>query len=152
MKELNEIIKIADIHADRIKISLTRLSSFLPFNADKIKSITEDQLLLTDLLVHRFGKLQDLLGNKIIDGFLESIDEYSQELSMLDKIHKLERLEIIEDAEIWKEMRRIRNHVTHEYPDHPDFTADDLNKIATFAPILLQILDRIKEKLKIKHD
>lgn len=74
-------------------MALKGLGPSLPCNAYKIESITEDKLLLIDLLVHRFGKLQDLLGNKIIDGFLELIDEYSPQLSMLDKIHKLERLE-----------------------------------------------------------
>lgn len=148
MKELCEIIKIADIHAERIKMALTGLSPILPFNAYKIESITDDKLLLTDLLVHRFGKLQDLLGNKIIDEFLELINEYSPKLSMLDKIHKLERLEIVEDAEVWKEMRKVRNHVTHEYPEHPDFTAADLNNIIKLAPELLKILDNIKTRIK----
>lgn len=147
MKELHEIIKIADVHAKRINLALTGLNPVLPFNAYKIKSITDEQLLLTDLLVHRFGKLQDLLGNKIIDGFLELIDEYSPKLSMLDKIHKLERLEILEDVELWKEMRKVRNHITHEYPEHPDFTAADLNSIIKLAPKLLKILDNIKSKI-----
>ena len=39
--------------------------------------------------------LQDLLGNKIINEFLNLIDENALNLSMLDKIHKLERLEIV---------------------------------------------------------
>jgi uncharacterized protein with HEPN domain len=66
---------------------------------------------------------------------------------MLDKIHKLERLEIIENALIWKEMRNVRNHVTHEYPDHPHFTAADLNKIIMLAPELLKILDNIQNRI-----
>lgn len=147
MNKLNEIIKIADIHAERIRMALAELKPILPFDASKVESITADNLLLTDLLVHRFGKLQDLLGNKIIDGFLEFIDEYSPQLSMLDKIHKLEKLEIIEDTELWKAMRKVRNHVTHEYPNHPEFTASDLNTIITLAPHLLKILDNIKIRI-----
>ena len=150
MTEINEIIKIADIHADRIKMALNELQPLLPFNAQEIEALEKETLLLTDLLVHRFGKLQDLLGNKIINEFLILIDEYDPRLSMLDKIHKLERLEIIEDAELWKEMRKVRNHVTHEYPDHPDFTAKDLNKIVALAPELIQILENIKSRLLLR--
>jgi hypothetical protein len=149
MNKLSEMIKIADIHAKRIKMAITALEPSFPFTKYKIEALEENKLLLTDLLVHRFGKLQDLLGNKIIDGFLESIDEYSQNLSMLDKIHKLEQLEIIEDAELWKEMRKIRNHITHEYPEHPEFTAADLNKMINLSPYLLRILENIKVKMKI---
>jgi uncharacterized protein YutE (UPF0331/DUF86 family) len=148
MIELGEMIKIADVHAERIKMALAELEQLLPFNADKVELLAKDKLLLTDLLVHRFGKLQDLLGNKIINEFLKFIDEYAANLSMLDKIYKLERLEIIEDAELWKEMRKVRNHITHEYPDHPDFTAADLNKIIELAPHLLKILDNIKIRIK----
>ncbi len=144
MREFNEIVKIANIHADRIAMALKELQPLLPFDASKVTSLSKDTLLLTDLLVHRFGKLQDLLGNKVINEFLISVDEYAENLSMLDKIYKLERLGIIEDAELWKEMRRVRNHLTHEYPDHPDFTAADLNKIVELAPKLLEILHNIK--------
>lgn len=41
-------------------------------------------------------------------------------------------------------MRKVRNHLTHEYPDHPDFTAADLNQIAKLTPELLNILNNVK--------
>ena len=144
MTEFHEILKIADIHAARIKMALNKLNPSLPFDASKITSLTEKELLLTDLLVYRFGKLQDLLGNKIINEFLKIIDEYADNLTMLDKVNKLERLEIIKNVELWKEMRKIRNHVANEYPEHPELTAEYLNTIIRLSPNLLQILDNIK--------
>lgn len=151
MNALHEIIKIADIHANRIKMALNELQHHLPFEAIKISSFTERDLLLTDLLVNRFGKLHDLLGNKIIDEFLITYEEYADNLTMLDKIHKLERLEIIEDSELWKEMRRARNHAAHEYPDHPELTAEHLNQIIKLSPKLLAILDNIKNRININE-
>lgn len=141
---LFEIIKIADIHAARIQMALNDLKEILPFDQNKISTIEKQNLLLIELLVSRFGQLQDLLGTKLIDIFLQEQAENIDGLSMLDKIHKLERLEIIEDAEIWKEMRQARNHAVHEYPDHPELTADYLNQLVALTPQLLEILNRIK--------
>ena len=59
MKELKEMLKIADIHADRINMALAKLNKILPFTKENIIAINEQELLLTDFLVHRFGKLQD---------------------------------------------------------------------------------------------
>lgn len=147
MIELREMLKIADVHANRIMMALNALDSLFPLDAKKIESLSQENLLMTDLLVHRFGKLQDLLGSKIINEFLVCIDEYESNLSMLDKVHKLERLEIIEDSELWKEMRKVRNHVTHEYPNHPEFTAADLNKMIELAPKLIKILENIQNRV-----
>ena len=152
MSKLNQMIKIAEIHADRIKIALNALLDIVPFDAYKVENLSQEELLLTDFLVHRFGKLQDLLGHKIIDEFLEYIGEYRANLSMLDKINKLERLEIIEDSTLWREMRNIRNHITHEYPEHPELTAFDLNKIVDLAPVLLRILENIKIRIGERND
>lgn len=149
MNKLLEMIKIASMHVERIQMALDGLQVLIPFDAAKIQSLTTQDLLFTDLLVHRFGKLQDILGHKILNEFLMHVDEYEDTLSMLDKIHKLERLGIIDDAEKWKEMRNLRNHVTHEYPDHPDYTAHDLNKIVQFAPVLVDILNTIKRRLDL---
>lgn len=147
MTALKEIIKIADIHADRIKMALNKLDCFLPLNQEKIIAISDEQLLLTDFLVHRFGKLQDLLGSKIIDQFLIQCDEYAENLSMIDKINKLERLEIIENANLWKEMRLARNHAAHEYPGQPELTVEYLTSVIRLAPKLIDILNKIKAKL-----
>lgn len=143
---LFEIIKIADIHAARINMALEDLKVVLPFDQHKIGTIQKQNLLLIELLVSRFGQLQDLLGVKIIDTFLKDQAENIDGLTMLDKIHKLERLGIIEDAAIWKDMRQARNHAVHEYPDHPELTANYLNQVVALAPKLLDILNKIKAR------
>lgn len=146
MNELSEIIKIADIHADRIRMALYRLSSILPFDEQKVLSFTEQDLLLTDLLVNRFGKLQDIIGKTIIDMFLDSVEELSDGATMLDKINQLERMSIINNASTWKDMRKAHNHAAHEYPDKPALTAKYLNDIVDLAPKLIDILNNIKKK------
>ena len=98
------------------------------------------------MLVSRFGKLQDLIGSKIIDLFFEGQGENIDNFTALDKINKLEKIGIIEDSEIWKEMRKVRNHISHESPDNPELTAKYLNQIVDMVPQLIEILNRLKRE------
>lgn len=147
MNELNEMIKVADIHAQRMHIALGKLAGLVPFDAEKVRVFTEQDILLTDLLVNRFGKLQDFLGTKLIHAFLLSVGEVIDHLTMIDKINLLERLRIIDTADLWKEMRKARNHATHEYPDDPHLTAESLNHIMLLSPHLLNILENLKRAI-----
>ena len=146
MNTLNEMIKIAEIHIDRITLATEALKKIFPLDADKAARLNQQELLWVELLVSRFAKLQDFLGKTLIDSFLSSIGEYTDNATMIDKINLLERLEIIESAELWKAMREAGNHISHEYPEHPELTARYLNQIFDLAPKLLSILDKIKHK------
>lgn len=144
MNKFNEVIKIADIHATRINQAIDKIGHLFPMPEHSVKSMDEQSMLWTDLLVNRFGKLQDLIGSKIIDLFFEQAGDNIDGLTTIDKLHKLEKLNIINDANIWKTMRRVRNYVAHEYPDHPEIMAQHLNQIFTLTPKLLHIYERIK--------
>ena len=146
MNILAEIIKIAEIHAYRIDFALKGLEQRLPFDANKLQSLTEHEFLLTELLVNRFSKLQDLIGTKIIDAFLTIKEEMIENLTMIDKLNKLERFGIIDHVATWRKMREVRNHLAHEYPSIPEITADYLNQLVMLSQELLKILKTIKEK------
>jgi len=130
----------------RIALAQDKISKLFPFDAEKVKNITEDTLPWIDLLINRFGKLQDIIGAKLIDVFLEQQQESSSHLSMVDKINKLERLELIK-LELWTKMRDARNHVSHEYPNEPALTAFYLNEIVDLTPQLIQFYMRLKNKI-----
>jgi uncharacterized protein with HEPN domain len=144
MSTFDEMLKIADIHVDRITMALDDLRLIFPLNQDKILNFSKNEVMLVELLLSRFAKLQDYMGEVIFDHFLRSTGDYKSNLTMIDKINKLERLEVIEDAEIWKKMRRIRNHISHEYPDHPELMAQYINQVFELAPQLIEILNHIK--------
>lgn len=65
-------------------------------------------------------------------------------MTMVDKIHTLERLGMIDRFDVWDDMRKIRNHIAHEYPDHPELNAIYLNQVYDLAPKLLATLERMK--------
>jgi hypothetical protein len=146
MNKITEIIKIADIHATRMRYAITKLGNFFPISELKMSNISEQDFLLLELLVNRFSKLQDFIGAKLIDAFLESKGELINNMTMIDKINKLEKLNIIDNANLWFKMREIRNHLAHEYPDHPEITAKYLNQVFNLAPELLSWFENIKDK------
>jgi hypothetical protein len=57
MTELDNMLQIANIQTARLNMALDKLSKSFPFTKEKITTMTEDELLLTDFLIHRFGKL-----------------------------------------------------------------------------------------------
>jgi hypothetical protein len=147
MTELNAILKIADLHAQRIKSALRHIEHLFPINSQILQNFSEEDLAWIDLLINRFGKLQDIIGTKIIDLFLGSQQENVEGLTILDKVNRLEGLGLIENAELWKEMRRTRNHIAHEYPDTPSLMAKYLNQIFELTPKLLIIFANIKARM-----
>lgn len=147
MNKLEEMFKVSEIHAKRITLALIELKPLFPLNQEKVLNLSNQNLLWIELLISRFSKLQDFIGRKMIDEFLRMTKDYSENLTMVEKLNKLECLEIIESPDLWEQMREARNHIAHEYPDEPALTAKYLNQIFYFAPKLLQILDRIKNRI-----
>jgi len=147
MNNLAEFIKTADIHASRVRYAIDQLANLFPISGLTIDKTLEQDFLLIELLVSRFSKLQDFIGTKLTDAFLESQGEVINNMTTIDKINKLEKLNIIDDANLWFEMREIRNHLTHEHPDHPEITARYLNQMFNLAPKLLLLLENIKKRI-----
>lgn len=143
--KLNEFLKIADIHVDRINFALRKLNKTFPLQENEIVDIDENDIPLFELLVSRFAKLQDFIGRKIIDKYLQTQGEYSEKHTMLDKLNLLEKFGIIESVQEWQKMREVRNHLTDEYPDHPELTAKYLNQLYDLTPKFILIFERIKK-------
>ena len=147
-KNLKEILEVADIHVNRIKLAETKIQALYPFDADKIRVLDDNALAWIEVLIHRFGKLQDLIGSKLIDVFLDLNQESMPTQTMLDKLNKLERLGIVK-IDLWTQMRDARNHVAHEYPNDPALTAFYLNQIIDLIPKLLELYRTLNDKIII---
>lgn len=144
---LQSALEIAQIHAKRLTYAKEKLSPIFPITADKLTSLTNEELLLLELLTSRFAKLQDFMGAKLFSLFLESTGEVTDEMTFLDKIHKLEKLNIVDNADDWMMMRQVRNHLSHEYPDQPQLTAEYLNQAYGLVSKLLNCLNKISIKM-----
>lgn len=90
-------------------------------------------------MTNRFSKLQDMIGTKIFHLFFDTVGENDEHLSMLDKLHKLEKLSILSNKNIWLQIKELRNHLAHEYPDQPGLTAEFLNQTHALSYTLINI-------------
>lgn len=146
MNKFWQLIDIADIHANRLTMALEKLKGVFPISPIAVEKMQDEQLLLTEMLTSRFAKLQDFIGNKLVDAFLGLKGEVTANLSMIDKLNKLERLDIIFSSENWLKSRELRNHLAQEYPGHPEITAKFLNEVYQMAPDLLSLFKNMKDK------
>lgn len=149
---VDSMINISKIHSERLSLAIEKLAPIFPISATKIQALNEHEFLLLELLTNRFAKLQDFIGSKLIDIYLESVGESLESLTILDKVHKLEKFHVIEDGDTWMEMRQLRNHLSHEYPDHPEITAAYLNEAYISSQQLLQYLQNILKALEVAED
>ena len=83
---------------------------------------------------------------------MECLGERVDSMSFIDKLNKLEKLEILPSAQWWKNLRVIRNALTHEYPDNPEFMVKILNETVAEAKSLINfwytLMDYIDTKVK----
>jgi hypothetical protein len=85
-----------------------------------IEAVETDRHLrqLTDQLLFRFIKLQDVIGERLVPATLARLAEPYENWPMRDRLDRLERLGYV-DVEQWLRWREARNRLAHEYPDAP---------------------------------
>lgn len=142
-ENIQSYMNIVNTHTKRLQFALDGLSQYVPFTDELISNMSDIQFMYFEVLTNRFSKLQDYLGNKIFDLVLERYKEDIQGMSMIDKLNRLEKIGIIDSAEFWDQLRDLRNHLTHEYPDHPELTAKYLNKTFSLSTPLINLATKM---------
>jgi len=72
-------------------------------------------------------------------------------MSLLDELDKLEKLEIVENADEWMRFRKIRNILTHEYPDNAEQISQGIIAALTSFVSIGKILENIAHYIKTKN-
>jgi uncharacterized protein with HEPN domain len=144
------IIHVSKIHEQRLLEALALISALFPMDVNKIQNLTQPQLFALEVVTGRFAKLQDLMGAKLFDLCLSSIGETTDGLTMIDKANKLEKFSVLDNAHWWMDMRKLRNNLTHEYPDQPEIAASILNKMYNTIPPMLNFYNKMVEKIQAR--
>jgi hypothetical protein len=147
-KAIKSLIEIAKQHRHRLLYVISHLTELFPLTAEKVANLTDKEFIYVDLLVSRFCRLQDFMGAKFINLILDELDEFSDSMTIIDKLNKLEKFRLIKDARLWREIRNLRNHLIHEYPNHPERLALYLNEAYKLSFELLEVLDNLLTKLE----
>jgi len=146
--KVKSLIEIARIHESHLLYALNNLADIFPMTEEKVAHLTRQEFLLVDFLINRFCRLQDFMGSSLVNAVLIQLNEFADDLTMIDKMNKLEKFHLIKDARLWQEVRKLRNHLIHEYPDHPELVAQFLNQAYPLSFDLLEILNNILKKLE----
>ena len=125
MMTLTQVTQELEIHFKRIDALLPELQSYMPFKEADFEEI--EKIKTIDSFIYRFSKIQDRMGEKFFPLVLAELYEYKRTMALIDVLHRLEKLELLESSDKWIEYRKLRNTLTHEYPDNEDEIIEAIN-------------------------
>lgn len=145
-------IDVCNMHKVRIEMAYDTLLQNYPFTTEKIANLDPLQLGMAEILINRFSKLQDTIGQKIFPQFLTLLGEDIYQKTFIDRLNMLEKLGIIDDANQWQSYRDARNAATHEYPDNLGRMADNLNHVMTLSQELITFWKKLNQLIISKTE
>jgi hypothetical protein len=145
--KLEKLFAECDKHLGRINRAHTKMSGFMPLDANKYQQLGDDEIEHIDQFLFRFAKLQDAIGEKLFVLLLEFLQEEGIKAKpFVDILNRLEQLGILEDKNVWLALRKIRNNIAHQYEDEPQLAAEALNAIYAAKPSLEKIYVALKAR------
>lgn len=107
------------------------------FTLESARQIEIDPILAErlDAFVSRFGRLQDMVGDKLLPTLLAAMAEKTG--PAIDNLDKAEKFGLIQSADEWMVMRRLRNQMVHEYIEDLTVLASALRSGHAFVPTLV---------------
>ena len=139
MDRLILFIKEGEIHTQKIKKALNKLPK-------TIHNIEEYEETL-DSLAFRLSRLQGLLGEKIFKEYLNFTLRDTEGKDFLEILRMLEKEGILNIQE-WREFRKIRNFIFHDYPLDEEEKLEAINFLINNAQKLINIFETIKAKVE----
>lgn len=138
---INDVKEEIDIHIKRIDAILPEIKSWLPLC---IESFNNTEIVKTiDSFIYRFIKVQDKMGEKLFPIVLEKLQEYKPNMPFIDILNKMERLELISSSNNWIEFRKLRNTLTHDYPDNTEELLEAIIKSIDVYEEMIKIYDNL---------
>ncbi len=141
--KIEDIKEEIDLHIKRLDALLPEIESWLPLNS---KDFENTEIVKTiDSFIYRFIKIQDKMGEKLFPAILQILQEYKQNMPLIDILNKLEKLELIYSTDEWIDFRKLRNSLTHDYPNNEDEIIEAINLAIDVYKKMLKIYLKIIE-------
>ncbi len=155
MNEFYEKVKSAVSEQERnfihIYHALEKLMPYLPIGAEHLddKDIVEH----IDQMIFRFMKIQDGIGRRLIPLIVEAIEADTSEMTFIDKLNRLEKFGLMGSGE-WNIYRKIRNDLTHTYPEEKEALFEAINAAVAIIPGLEETYQKMRRfcQEKLSHD
>ena len=138
---IDDVLQKVELHKSRAKLAIDEIKKWPSINNEIFENF--EKIKTIDTFIYRFIKLQDIMGEKLFKIFLDDIGEYKSNMSLLDILDKLEKFEIIEDSYNWMEYRKLRNTLTHEYPNNEEDVIEGILLSIDVFEEIIKIIDNI---------
>ena len=149
MKIFKENLNMAYLHLDRLKKASDEIKEkelVENLNIDDFETVK-----VIDTFIYRFLKLQDFMGQKLFRRFLMVIGDFYEDMSFIDILDKLEKLNIITSSDDWIRIRKLRNKLTHEYPDEIEEMKNEILMAIEMIHLFEETLSNIEEYLRKRN-
>jgi len=137
-----------DKHLKQLQKNINYLDVFygFPLKNEYIETIlNSSDIDKLDSIAYRMIKFQDSLG-KSIKLFFALKEEDTESLTMLDLLNLAEKKGSSIDVELWREIRRLRNALTHEYIQSVSEITQAINILKNKLSFFEQILNELKNR------
>ena len=142
---IEDVMSKVQLHQKRLKAALDEIVQWQDLDCEIFEDF--EKIKTVDTFIYRFIKLQDLMGEKLFKVFLDEIGEYKDSMSLLDILDKLEKFGIIKQASDWMMYRKLRNQLTHEYPNNEQDVLDGIRiAIDVYSEIELILKNILKNR------
>jgi len=145
---IDDIFEKVALHKKRLTQALKEIDKWESMDSRIFEDF--EKVKVVDTFIYRFIKYQDIIGDKLFKLFLDEIGEYKDSMSLIDVLDKLEKFNIIQDSRSWFEYRKLRNQLTHEYPNNEDEIIEGIvlakNAFYDIENILQNILNYLNKK------
>lgn len=144
---LDTALRQCRLHADRLRGAVQ--DAGLPLASLPKPGSNEALIRTLDQMVLRFIKLQDTMSEHVLRAFCTDILlEPVEDLPFIDVLNRLEKQGYLLKAD-WDAQRRLRNALTHEYPDQPERQLAVINELPAFATQLVGWLARVEAQTNV---
>lgn len=99
-----------------------------------------------EAFVSRFGRLQALLGDKLLPHLLMALGEKT--VTAIDNFDRAERLGFLHSVDDWITMRNLRNQMIDEYIEDAAVLANALQTGHAFVPHLVAATNKMLTEIK----
>ena len=152
VEKIEKILYECDRHINRIESSSKKMSAFMPLDKEKYINLSDDEVEHIDQFLFRFAKLQDAMGQKLFRAILIYLNEDIEGKPFIDILNTMEKIGLIDSAYAWRELRDIRNELSHNYEDEPEQMSEAINKIYDKRSSLINIYKKIKSYYQKKNN
>jgi hypothetical protein len=144
ISKIEKILNECDKHLIRVNKAYDNTVAILPLDARTYQGLNDDEVEHIDQYLFRFAKLQDVMGTKLFKYILMFLDENVEGMPFVDVLNRMEKLSLLNDSKVWRELRDIRNELSHQYDDDPEEMAIILNNIFAKKEVIEAIYLHIK--------